>query len=208
MPRPAPSDAPLDQPRNVGDHKALLVVHTHHAQARHQRGKRIVGHLRLGGGHRADEGRFAGVRQAQHAHIGQQQQFQQQVARFTGGTQRLLTRRTVDRRFETGVAQAMPAALGDHQLLLVAGHVAEDLAGALILHARADRHLDDDVFPAFTGTVAALAILAALGAERLLKTVVDQGVEVLVRQQVDVAAVAAVTAVRPTVRDIFFRGGS
>ena len=73
-------------------------------RARHQRGKRIVGHLRLGGGHRADEGRFAGVRQAQHAHIGQQQQFQQQVARFTGGTQRLLTRCTVDRRFETGVA--------------------------------------------------------------------------------------------------------
>ncbi|MNL49104.1 hypothetical protein D3C87_1720110 [compost metagenome] len=86
----------------------------------------------------------------------------------------------------------------------MAGHVTEDLAGALILHASTDRHLDDNVFATLTGTVTALAVLAAFGAERFLKAVVNQGIEVFVRQQIDIAAIAAIAAIRPTVRDILF----
>ncbi|MNF75918.1 hypothetical protein D3C84_580110 [compost metagenome] len=37
-----------------------------------------------------------------------------------------------------------------------------------------------------------------------LKTVVDQGVQVLVGDQIDIATVTTVTAVRTTVRDVLF----
>src|SRR5690606_9002930 len=49
--------------------------------------------------------------------------------------------------------------------------------------------------------LAAHAVLAALGLELALVAEVDQGVEVLVGQQPDVAALAAVAAVRPAQRD-------
>ena len=98
----------------------------------------------------------------------------------------------------------MPAAFGDHQALTVLGHITHRLAGALIDDASPYRYLHRYVFTAFTGTVTALTVLPALSAERLLKTVVDQGVEVFVRLKPDVAAVTAVTAVRAASRDIFF----
>ncbi|MNY04840.1 hypothetical protein D3C86_1375400 [compost metagenome] len=86
----------------------------------------------------------------------------------------------------------------------MASHVTEDLTGALILHAGTDRYLDGDIFATLAGTVTALAVLATFSTERFLKAVVDQRVEVFVRQQIDVAAIAAVTAIRAAVRDILF----
>ncbi|MNY04839.1 hypothetical protein D3C86_1375390 [compost metagenome] len=89
--------SPFDQARNVGNNEALFVIHTYHAQAWDQSGKWIVGHFRLSGRHCTNEGGFAGVWQAKHANIGQQQQLQQDVTCFTGGAQRFLARRTVNR---------------------------------------------------------------------------------------------------------------
>lgn len=66
-----------------------------------------------------------------------------------------------------------------------------------------DRHFYRHVFTTLTGTVAALAILPAFGAERFFKTVVDQGIQVLVRFQPDIAAVTAIAAVRAAFRNIF-----
>ncbi|MNC48935.1 hypothetical protein D3C75_980810 [compost metagenome] len=86
----------FDQPRNIGNHEALLVIHTYHTQAWHQSGKRIVGNFWLCGRHGTDKGRLAGVRQAQHTHIRQQQKLQQDVTSFTGGAQRFLARSTVN----------------------------------------------------------------------------------------------------------------
>ena len=86
----------FNQPRDIGDHKALLVVHTHHAQAWYQGGKRIVSHFWLGGGDRTDEGGFTGVRHPQHSDVRQQHQLQLQVALITRRTHGLLTRGTVN----------------------------------------------------------------------------------------------------------------
>ena len=194
----------FNQPRDIGNYEALFIVHTHHAQAWHQGGKRIVSHFRLGGGDRTDEGGFAGVRHAQHPDIGQQHQLQLQVAFITRGTHGFLTRRTVNGRFETGVAQTVPAAFRHHQTLTVFGHIAHGLAGALVDNPGADRHFYRHVFTTLTGTVAALAILPTFGAERFFKTVVDQGVQVLVRFQPDIAAITAIAAVRTAFRNILF----
>ena len=98
----------------------------------------------------------------------------------------------------------MPAALSHHQTLTVFGHIAHGFTGALIDNTRTNRHPNGDVFATLTGTVAARAVLTTLGAEGFFKTVVNQGVQVLVGFHPYVAAVTAVTAVRAAFRNIFF----
>ena len=194
----------FNQPRDIRHHKALLVIHTHHAEAWHQRRKRIVSDFRLGSGNGTNKGRFTRIRHPQHPDVRQQHQLQLEIALIARRPHRLLTRSTVYGRFETGVTQTVPAAFGDHQTLTVLGHIAHRLAGPLVDYTGSYRHFHRHVFTAFTGTVAALAVLPALGAERLLKTIVDQGVQVFVRFKPDVAAITTVTAVRAASRDIFF----
>ena len=194
----------FDKPRNIGDNEALLVIHTHNAKARHQRGKRIIGHFRLRRRNGANEGRFTGIRHTQHPDVCQQHQLQLQIALVARCPHRFLTRSTVDGRFETGVAQTVPAAFSDHQTLTMLSHIAHDFAGALIDNTGPYRHFDRHVFTTFTGTVATLAILSTLSAEGFFKTVIDQGVQVFVRFQPDITTITTVAAVRAASRDIFF----
>ena len=83
-------------------------------------------------------------------------------------------------------------------------HITHGFARALIDDTRTYRHFDRHVFTAFTGTVAALAILPTFGAERFFETVVDQRVEVFIRLQPHVATVPTVPTVRTATRNIFF----
>ena len=66
----------------------------------------------------------------------------------------------------------------------------------LVEDLRADRHLQHDVVAAGAVAVLAHAVAAALGLEVLRVAVVDQGVEAVHRLDDDVAAAAAVAAVR------------
>ena len=84
------------------------------------------------------------------------------------------------------------------------GHITHGFTSALVNHTRTDRNLDVDVFTTFTGTVTALAVLAALGTERFFETVVDQRVEVFIRLQPHVTTIPAVAAVRTATWDILF----
>ena len=194
----------FDKTRNIGHHEAFLIIHAHHTKARHQRGKRIIRDFRLRCGDRTNERGFTSVWHTQHTDIRQQHQLQLQIAFLARRAHGFLARRTVNGGFETGVAKTVPAALRDHQTLAVFGHVAHRFARTLIDNARPDRHFDGHVFTAFTGAVAALAVLTAFGAERFLKAVIDKGVKVFVGLKPDVAAIAAIAAVRAAFRDIFF----
>ncbi len=194
----------FNQPRNVGHDEALFVIHTYHAQAWYQRGERIIGNFRLRRGYRTDKRRFTGIWHTQHTDIRQQHQFQQQIALITRCPHRFLTRSTVDRGFETGVTQAVPAAFSDHQTLTMFRHVAHGFAGALIDNSRTDRHFNRNVFTAFTGAIAARAILTTFRTERFFKTVIDQRVQVFVGFHPYVAAITAITAVRAAFWNIFF----
>ena len=155
----------FNQSRNVGNHEALFVVHTHHAQARHQGGKRIISDFRLRRGHRTDKRRFPGVWHAQHTHVRQQHQLQHQIALITRRTHCFLTRSTVNRGFETGVAQTVPATFSDHQTLTVFGHVAHGFARALIDNTRTNRYFNGNVFATLTGAITARAILTTFRTE-------------------------------------------
>ncbi|MNZ94168.1 hypothetical protein D3C78_1132690 [compost metagenome] len=194
----------FDQAGNVGDDEALPAVDTDHTQVRHQGGERVVGDFRLGGRYRADEGALAGVWQAQQADVSQYFHFQLQITLLTRFARGGLAWRTVGTGFETGVAQAVPAALDHHQLLAWLDQVADDFLGGRVDHRGADRHAQDQVVALLAGAVGAAAVGAALGLEMTGVTVVDQGVEVVVGNHVHGAAVATVTAVGTTVLDEFF----
>ena len=155
----------FNQTWNIGNHEALLVVHTHNAEARYQRGERIIRHFRFRRRYRADKRRFTGVWHAQHTHVRQQHQLQHQVTLITRRTHRFLTRSTVNRGFETGVAQTVPAAFSDHQTLTVFGHVAHRFARTLVDNACPYRHFDGNVFTTLAGAITACAILTTFRTE-------------------------------------------
>ena len=167
-----------------------------------QRGERIVGDLRPRRAHRGEEGRLAGVRQADDAGIGDQLHAQPDGALLAGLPGIGVARRAVGRALEARVAEAAVAALGQHDAVAGLVEVGEQGLAVLLVDLRADRHLEHDV-----GAVRAMAVLAhaadaALGLEMLLVAVVDQGVEAFDRLRDHVAALAAVAAVRAAELDV------
>src|SRR5690606_40030836 len=110
-------------------------------------------------------------------------------------------RRPVHRALEVHVALAAGTALGHQQALAVPGEVADDLVGGDVDDLGADRHPDHHVLAGLAEHLPAHAVLTPLGAEVTLVAEVDQGVEVLVGNQPDAAAVAAVAAVGAAQRD-------
>ena len=106
----------FDQAGNVGQHE-FAAVDPHHAELRMQRGERIVGDLRLGGADRGEEGRLAGIRQADEAGVGDQLQPQPDPALLARLAGIGVARRAVGRGLEMRVAEAAIAALGEHDAL-------------------------------------------------------------------------------------------
>jgi hypothetical protein len=84
--QPGAAARTLDQPRDVRDRRATLVVfrEVHDAQVRLERRERIVGDLGTGGGERGEERRLAGVWQADEADVGDQPKLQPQPALLAG----------------------------------------------------------------------------------------------------------------------------
>ena len=167
-----------------------------------QRGERIVGDLRPRRAHRREEGRLAGVRQADDAGVGDQLHAQPDGALFAGLAGIGVARRAVGRGLEARVAEAAIAALGQHDAVAGLVEIGQQGLAVLFVDLRADRHLEHDV-----GAVRAMAVLAhaadaALGLEMLLVAVVDQRVEAFDRLGDDIAAVAAVAAARPAELDV------
>ncbi len=72
----------LDQARNIGHDEAAVLAAVHHAEIRMQRRERIVGDLRPRSRDRADQGRFAGVRQPQQPHVGDHLELERQRTLF------------------------------------------------------------------------------------------------------------------------------
>jgi len=137
------------------------------------------------------------------ASVGQDFHFHLQVALIARLAWGGLARRTVGARLETGVAQAVPAALGDHQLLARGDQVTDHFLGRGVDHGGADRHAQEQVLALLAGAIGAATVLAALGLVVAGIAIVDEGVEVLVGHHVHRAAVTAVAAVGATVLDEF-----
>ena len=112
-------------------------------------------------------------------------------------------RRLVHRGLEIGVAEAAIAAGGDAEALADMGEVADQRLVVLGEDLGAGRHLQRHVGALGAVAVAAHAVHAGLGLEVLLVAIVDQRVEAGDRLDPDVAAAAAVAAVRSPELDEF-----
>ncbi len=102
-----------------------------------------------------------------------------------------------------GVAEAAIAAAGNQHALAGLVEVGDQRRVVLVADLGADRQLEHHVGALGTGHVATVAGRAGGGLEVLLVAVIDKGVEVLYRLDPDVAALAAVAAVRPAELDKF-----
>ena len=194
----------FDQAGNIGDHKALLVRHAHHAQVRVQGGKWVIGNFRARVRDGRNEGRLAGVRHAQQAHVGQYLQFQAQFAAFAFLALTFLAWRAVGRGLEVDIAPAAFAALGQHFGLAVFGQIGQDFAARVVDDQGADRHAQVDVIGALAIAICATARLAIASLVHFGEAEIDERVDIAVGDCPNGAALAAIAAIGTAERPEFF----
>src|SRR5690606_32601174 len=190
----------LDEAGNIRQHELARLV-AHHAKLRLQGGEGVIPHLRPGVGDGVDEGALARVGQAEQPGVRDQLQAQPHphlLPRIAGDEP---ARRLIRRTLEVGVALAAVPAAQQHHALARLRQVGDHVLLVFREHLRARRHLQDHVLPARAGAVAAHAVMAALGAEMLGVAVIDQRVQAIDAFDDDIAALAAVAAVRPAELD-------
>src|SRR5437868_5906407 len=185
----------LDQPWDVGEHELAALV-PDDSELRAERGEGIVADLGGSVADRIEEGRLAGVGQADESDVGEQLEAQPDphfLAVFTG---LVLARGAVGRGLVAGVAAPAHAALQEGHAL--AGLCEISQQGTFVVIRKnlgADRNLDDEIVAACTGAIGTGAALAARGAEMLGVAEVDQRIEAGHRLKDDVATLAPVAPV-------------
>ncbi len=198
----------LDQARDVGDDELGVVVDAHHTEVRLERRERIVGDLRLRCRDHADERRLADVREPDERDVGHQAEFEPQPALLTVLALLGEARCATLVRQELGVAAAAAAACSGEPPVAVVDEFGEQFTGVQVEHDGAHRHVDLERLTAAAVQVLALAVDAVVGAAVRVVTEREQRRHVVVGDQPDVAAVAAVAAVRAAHRDRDPPGGS
>ena len=191
----------LNQARDVRQHD-VLAVPPHDAQVRRQRREVVVPHLRLRARHRAQDGALAHVRVAHQAHVRDGLQFHSQRfdLRFDAGLGEV--RRLPGRGGKVLVAPAALAALQQRAGFPGGVHIRHHAAGLVIPDHRAHRHLDHQVFAPLAGATVGASVPAVFRRVLAFEAEVQQRMHVLVGIELDVAAVAAVAAVRAAVHHI------
>src|SRR5438876_9517995 len=91
-----------------------------------------------------------------------------------------------------GASTAPP--MSDQYALARRGEISNRRAALIVKGKRADGHLQDHVLARMAGAVGAFAVASAIGLEFAIVAVAQQCVVVRVGFQIDVAAMAAVTA--------------
>ena len=190
-----PLGGAFDQTRNVGNHKALFRPHAHHAQVGVEGREGVVGDLGTGIRDGRDQGRLAGIRHAQQAHIGQHAQFELELVCLARPARRLLAGRTVGGGLVVQVAEAAVTALGQQALFAVLQQLHHQFAGFGVADDGAHRHAQHDVFAGGTKLIGATALFAVAGFVTARVAVVNQRVDVAVCDHIDVPASPAVAPV-------------
>ncbi len=196
---PAPAARAGDQPGHVGDGEHG-VAGLDHAEVGHQRRERVVGDLRSGRGHRGDQRGLAGVGIADEGDVGDALELEHGLERLAGLAEQREAGRLAPRRGERGVAETTAAAAGGDEAGADADQVGDQLTRLGVAYHCAVGHPDHQVAALGAGAVGALAGLAAGGALVRMAMQVEQRGHTRVDEQHDIAAPAAVTAVRAAER--------
>ncbi len=192
----------LDEAGNVGEDEFAAVAGDD-AELRVQRREGIIGDLRARRADRGQKRRFAGVGEANEPGVGDQLQAQPDGALLPLLAGIDAARSLVGRGLEMGVAEAAIAAARERDALADLGHVGDQRFFVLVEDLGSGRNLEDRVGALAAGAVLAHAVGAGLGLEMLLIAVVDQRVEAADAFDDDIAAAAAVAAVRAAEFDEF-----
>ena len=101
------------------------------------------------------------------------------------------------------VAPAASAALAEDEIIGI-GHILDNLIRGQIAHDGASGHLDDQVFAVLSAAALSLPVFAVRRTILTLIAEIHQRGQVIVNVQNNRTAVAAVSAIRPACRNIFF----
>ena len=189
----------FDQPGDVCDDELAAIRGLDRAEHRRERRERILGDLRPRVRDPCQERRLAGVRQADEGRIREQLQPQLDHALVAGHADLGVARRLTSRRCEALVAPTAGAALCDDDPRAGVCEIG-DQPVVRIEHLRADRYLEHDVGAALAGREAAAAGSATARLHLLFRAEAGEVSALRIRDEDHVAAVAAVTAVGPTLR--------
>ena len=165
----------LDDAGNVGHDEAFAVVVRDDTQIRGQRREGIIGDLRFGRADDAQERALACIGKSDKNHIGEHLQFHQHPFLDAWFARLRVARRLVGGRLEMLVALAAAASGEEDMLLPLLGHLAQDLAGLIVLHDRAQWQLDDNVLARCARALVARAHPAILGDDVFGVSQVQQG---------------------------------
>ena len=99
------------------------------------------------------------------------------------------------------IAEPAIAAAQQHDALAGLGQIGEHGLFVVVEDLSPDRHAQHEIAALGAGLVGAGAATAFLGTKMLLITVVDQRVQIVRRLEGDVAALAAIAAIRPAELD-------
>ncbi len=102
-----------------------------------------------------------------------------------------------------GIAQSALAAVGHEQRFAIVGDFPNEFIRFRIRHPRAERNRYVKILPGFSGAVAPTTLGTALAAEDACVTEIHERIESFPSNEINAAAVTAVTAVRSAAGDEF-----
>src|SRR5215472_11901548 len=202
MPEACTFRCALDQSRNVGDDEAAVLVDANHPQMWLHRSKGIVCHPWARGRYRTYQRRLPCIGHSEKSNVGKHLELELEQTLLTNLAGRGLTRSTVGARLEMKIAQTALTTLGEQCALAVERKVRNEFTAGCVGDDSANRHAQNQVSRAASVLVSATPVLAALGAVDARIPIVDQGIDVTIRDRVDAPAAAAVPAVRPAARHV------
>ncbi len=193
----------LDYAGDIGHYKRASLIDVHNAEVREQCCKVVVCDLRVRLADDREQGGFADVREADETHIGKKLKLKRYIVRLAGETRLCKTGDLPCRSGKMLVAPAALAAASRNKVLAVR-HVVHYAAGLGIAHEGAARNADIQTVAVLTRAALALTVRAVSGNVLALVSEVHQRGHVIVNDENDIAAAAAVAAVGTAGRNILF----
>src|SRR5580692_9955964 len=196
---------PFNQPRNIRHHKAALFFrfsHGHNAEVRLQSRKRIIGNLRPRRRDSRNQRGLANIGITDQPNIREQLKFQPEDTFFAGPSLFMFARSLVRRRSKARITAPAAPAVSDYHAFIRAGKIVDLVARFRVIHNRAHRHFQQNVFAFTPLAVRTLAVTSALRLVLRIESEVNQSIVTLTRFHNDVPAITAVAPGWPTPRNI------
>ena len=194
----------FDKAGNVGHHEFVIVPHPHEPKIRVFGGERVIGNFGRRTSHPAQECGLARIRFAQKSNIGNEFEFQHDLAIFARAAILKFARGLIGRGCKSLVATSALAAARDNDRLAFCFQVAQNVAVFGIAHDGAGWHQHQGIVATTPCSQVAFAVSTAFGIPVSMADNVGQASEIAINSNDDVAPFASVTAIRATARNVSF----